>query len=86
MMKARFDAARIEAARKELEERGWYIVNMPLGVADDDCFYSIGGGFGTGLWIDRETCHGTFRYMFSGDFETVIADLYKAIEGGEFDD
>lgn len=40
--------------------------------------YSIGGGFGTGLWIDR--------YTFSGDFDQVITDLYKAIEGGEFDD
>ena len=81
-----FTKARIEAARKELEERGGYIVNMPLGLADDDCFYSIGGGYGAGLWIDRETCYGDFRYMFSGDFDTVIADLYKAIEGGEFDD
>ena len=86
MIKARFDAARIEAARKELEECGGYIEPMLLGVADDGCFYSIGGGFGAGLWIDRETYYGTFRYTFSGDFETVIADLYKVIEGGEFDD
>ena len=28
-----------------------------------------------------ETCYGEFRYTFSGDFETVIADLYKAMEG-----
>lgn len=83
-MKARFDAARIEAARKELADFGGYIESMPLGVADDGCFYSIGGGFGTGLWIDRETYYGTFRFTFSGDFEQVIADLYKAIEGGEF--
>lgn len=82
----RFSKRRIEAARTELEERGGYIDPMPLGVADDDCFYSIGGGFGTGLWIDRETYYGEFRYTFSGDFETVIADLYKAIEGGEFDE
>ena len=86
MIKARFDAARIEAARTELEECGGYIVPMPLGLAEDDCFYSIGGGYGAGLFIDRETCHGDFRYMFSGDFDQVISDLYKAIEGGEFDD
>lgn len=86
MIKARFDAARIEAARKELADFGGYIEPMPLGVADDGCFYSIGGGFGTGLWIDRETWHGEFRYLFSGDFDQVISDLYKAIEGGEFDD
>lgn len=79
-----FSNDRIEAARKELEECGGYIVSMPLGVADDGCFYSIGGGFGAGLWIDRETYYGEFRYPFSGDFETVIADLYRAIEGGEF--
>ena len=48
--------------------------------------FRIGGGFGTGLWIDRETCYGEFRYTFSGDFDQVISDLYKAIEGGEFDD
>ena len=83
-MTKKFDAARIEAARKELEERGGYIVNMPLGVADDECFYSIGGGFGAGLFIDRETWYGEFRYLFSGDFDQVISDLYKAIEGGEF--
>lgn len=82
----RFDENRIAAARKELEERGGYIEPMPLGVADDECFYSIGGGFGTGLWIDRETWHGEYRYTFSGDFDEVIADLYTAIEGGEFDD
>lgn len=82
----RFSKSCIEAARTELEERGGYIDPMPLGVADDGCFYSIGGGFGTGLWIDRETLYGEFRYTFSGDFETVIADLYKAIEGGEFDE
>lgn len=51
-----------------------------------DVFYSIGGGFGAGIFIDRETWYGEFRYTFSGDFETVIADLYKAIEGGEFDE
>lgn len=50
-MKARFDKARIEAARKELEECGGYIVPMPLGVADDDCFYSIGGRFGDGVVV-----------------------------------
>lgn len=82
----KFDDTRIEAARKELEERGGYIEPMPLGLGDDGCFYSIGGGFGTGLWIDRETCYGEFRYTFSGDFDQVISDLYKAIEGGEFDD
>ena len=82
----KFENSRIEAAREELERRGGYIVNMPLGVADDDCFYSIGGGFGSGLWIDRETWHGEYRYTFSGDFDQVLADLYKAIEGGEFDD
>ena len=81
-----FDNARIEAARAELVRCGGYIVNMPLGVADDGCFYSIGGGYGAGLWIDRETCHGEFRYLFSGGFDQVISDLYKAIEGGEFDD
>ena len=81
-----FKKERIEAARAELERRGGYIVNMPLGVASDDCFYSIGGGFGAGLWIDRETCNGEFRYTFSGDFDQVITDLYKAIEGGQFDD
>ena len=48
--------------------------------------FRIGGGFGTGLWIDRETWYGEFRYTFSGDFDQVLADLYKAIEGGEFDD
>ena len=78
----RFSKSSIEAARTELEECGGYIDPMPLGVADDGCFYSIGGGFGAGLWIDRETLYGEFRYTFSGDFETVIADLYKAIEGG----
>ena len=57
----RFSKSSIEAARTELEECGGYIEPMPLGVADDGCFYSIGGGF-----------------------ETVIADLYKAIEGSEF--
>lgn len=82
----KFEDARIESARTELAQRGGYIVNMPLGVADDGCFYSIGGGFGTGLWIDRETWHGEFRYTFSGDFDQVITDLYKAIEGGVFDD
>lgn len=82
----KFEDARIEAARAELERFGGYIVPMPLGVADDDCFYSIGGGFGAGLWIDRETWHGEFRYLFSGDFDQVISDLYKAIEGGEFYD
>ena len=85
-MKARFDKARIEAARNELSQFGGYIEPMPLGVADDRCFYSIGGGYGAGLWIDRETWYGEFRYTFRGDFEQVIADLYKAIEGGEFDD
>ena len=40
-MKARFDKARIEAARNELSQ-------------------------------------------FSGDFDQVISDLHKAIEGGEF--
>lgn len=80
----RFSKARIQAARTELDQFGGYIEPMPLGVADDRCFYSIGGGYGAGLWIDRETYYGTFRYTFSGDFETVIADLYKAIEGGEF--
>ena len=79
-----FDKARIEAARNELSQFGGYIEPMPLGVADDDCFYSIGGGFGTGLWVERETYYGTFRFPFSGDFEQVITDLYKAIEGGEF--
>lgn len=81
----KFENARIEAARTELAQRGGYIVNMPLGLADG-CFYSIGGGFGAGLWVDRETCHGEFRYTFSGDFDEVIADLYEAIEGGCFDD
>ena len=81
-----FSNDRIEAARKELEECGGYIDPMPLGAADDGCFYSIGGGYGAGLWIDRETCYGEFRYTFSGDFDQVISDLYKAIEGGEFDD
>ena len=33
-----FDNARIEAARAELVQCGGYIVNMPLGVADDGCF------------------------------------------------
>ena len=80
----KFEDARIEAARTELSQFGGYIEPMLLGVADDECFYSIGGGFGTGLWIERETYYGTFRFPFSGDFETVIADLYKAIEGGEF--
>ena len=80
----KFDNARIEAARNELSQFGGYIEPMPLGVADDGCFYSIGGGFGTGLWVERETYYGTFRFTFSGDFEQVIADLYKAIEGGEF--
>lgn len=80
----RFDNGRIEEARNELADFGGYIEPMPLGVADDGCFYSIGGGFGTGLWIERETYYGTFRFTFSGDFEKVIADLYKAIEGGEF--
>ena len=50
----KFDDTRIEAARKELEERGGYIVPMPLGLGDDGCFYFIGGGFGTGLWIGRK--------------------------------
>ena len=80
----RFSKSRIEAARTELAECGGYIVPMPLGLGDDGCFYSIGGGFGTGLWVERETYYGEFRYPFSGDFETVIADLYRAIEGGEF--
>ena len=80
-----FDEVRVEAARKELE-CGGYIVPMPLGVAPDGCFYSIGGGFGCGLWIDRETWYGEFRYTFSGDFDQVIAALYKAIERGDFDD
>ena len=82
----RFSKSRIEAARTELAQFGGYIEPMPLGLADDGCFYSIGGGFGTGLWIDRETCYGEYRYTFSGDFEKVIADLYAAIKGGEFDD
>lgn len=79
-----FRKERLEAARNELDRRGGYIVPMPLGLADDGCFYSIGGGFGTGLWVERATYYGEFRYPFSGDFETVIADLYRAIEGGEF--
>lgn len=37
----KFENARIEAARKELEECGGYIVNMPIGLAEDDCFYFI---------------------------------------------
>ena len=82
----RFSKSNIEAARTELAEFGGYIDPMPLGLADDGCFYSIGGGFGTGLWIDRETCYGEFRYTFSGDFDKVIADLYEAIEGGCFCD
>lgn len=82
----RFSKARIQAARTELAQCGGYIEPMPLGLADDGCFYSIGGGFGAGLFIDRETCYGEFRYTFSGDFDQVISDLYKAIEGGEFDD
>ena len=76
---------RLEAARSEFEGRGGYIVNMPLGVADDGCFYSIGGGFGAGLWIDRVSCNGEFRDTFSGDFVVVLADLYTVIGGGEFD-
>ena len=32
---------------------------------------------------ELEECGG---YIFSGDFDQVISDLYKAIEGGEFDD
>ena len=82
----RFEDSRVADARKELADFGRYIEPMPLGVADDDCFYSIGGGFGTGLWVERETYYGTFRYPFSGDFDKVIADLYEAIKGGEFDD
>lgn len=82
----RFSKSSIEDARTELAEFGGYIEPMPLGVADDDCFYSIGGGFGTGLWVERETYYGMFRYPFSGDFDKVIADLYAAIKGGEFDD
>ena len=81
-----FEDSRIACARNELAECGGYIEPMPLGVADDDCFYSIGGGFGTGLWVERETYYGTFRYPFSGDFDKVIVDLYAAIKGGEFDD
>lgn len=82
----RFEDERVEAARTELAQFCGYIEPMPLGVADDGCFYSIGGGYGAGLWIDRETCYGEYRYTFSGDFDQVISDLYKAIEGGEFDD
>ena len=65
-----------------------YVIAKEAGAFDitylKGVIHGIGGGFGTGLWVERETYYGEFRYPFSGDFETVIADLYRAIEGGEF--